>query len=143
MDKFPHVQQRLSVDSLAEVLGDRVSWGSELDELGAVVDLVSEPVRRLVNIHRSDEFQVPTKCHVLLAKVERSLITTLAHFECREELREVVLDARQVHLVENEKERPCGALRLSSLLPLGGGGADKQAELRVVVRSVDRVEIPK
>ena len=97
---------------------------------------------RLVDVHGAGEPQVRRQLdRVTGCQVEPSDALARAHLHRRQEPREVVLDASEVHLVEDHVELARRAPGEVGGGPLPCGLLDELAERRVVVEAVERGEV--
>ena len=120
-----------------------VALERELDHLRTVEDLVGEPVGRLVDVHRAGEPEVRRELHVVPGReVELRDALARADLHGREEAAEVVLDARQVHLVQDHVETARRAVLAVRGVPFARGLLHELAERCAVVEAVERREVP-
>ena len=142
MEDVPHAQDDIGVRPPLHVVHDVLARQRKLDHLGAVVDLVSEPVRRLVDVDRPGELEVGRELdRVPGCQVEPRHAFARADLHGRQEAAEVVLDPREVHLVEDHVELARHAARLVARVPLARRVGDELTERRVVVKAVEGGEV--
>src|SRR5690606_34634138 len=134
--RIPDLHDDIAIRRKGEVLFEEVSGCTQLDELRAVVDLVGEAVRRLIDVDGADEAQVGCENDALIAELDLGGVAAGANLHRREETGEIVLDAGEVHLIEDEVVRAGGRVLLPGALELIGRFFQEPAELSVVVHPI-------
>src|SRR5688500_5507347 len=93
----PDLHKDIAILRRTEMNRELLPAWRNLNELGAVEDLIRKTVGRLIDVDRADEFEVARQ-RDLFTGAKHDIRTAIPHssFDCREKVGEVILDPRQI-----------------------------------------------